>query len=157
MDELATFKSRALRHGVCASYLDKWDAACSKKQIADMALSVQGAEYVCQSMAEGWGISPGYIANDFGSYINGRYKAANDGYTSRVYCKYNGKITVDATLIIIIDSIADIDVPPNAMCEVFCCGPCRLAISGGGRATFVCYGGDVALSGRCGRMKVINK
>lgn len=116
MIDLDQFKANAQSHGIC-EMLDDWNNAKSKKQLIDVALSIRGIEYIATAIAQGWGISPDVIERDFPMFINGRYTRDKDGYTSQMYCRYEGKIdiTTTAALIIGFDGVIKADRP----CELY--------------------------------------
>lgn len=159
MVDLEQYRKNASLHKMCSEYYDKWDSCRSNKQIIDMALGVKAVDFLCDSIAKGWGISPEYIAERFKSFINGRYVSEQKGYTSKMYCKHTGNVTADTTIITLIDSDIVLNVPNTSICEVYCTGKCNINVSGSGRVVFICYGNpdDITITGTCGNMKRINK
>ena len=159
MVDYKNYKDVALEHGVCSEYIDIWNNCKSKRQIMNMCLSAKGIDYVCDSIAKGWGLSPESFCENFEPFMNGRYVRDESGYTSKVYCRYMGRISADTTLMALIDCEAKIDVPKNNICEIYCVGNCLLDVRGEGEAVFVCYGDEdsVKISGSCKNMKRINK
>lgn len=159
MIDLTEYRENARKNNLCSEYSEKWDSCHSNKQIADMAFGVKGVDYLCDTIAKGWGISPNVICERFGSFINGRYVSEQNGYTSKMYCKFTGNITADTTVVTLIDSDVVLNIPNTSICEVYCTGKCRIAVLGDGRAAFVCYGNpdDIVITGTCGNMKRINK
>lgn len=141
MVNLEQFRANADREGVCEKYALLWDKAGSKKQLMDIALSAQGADFLCDAIAKDWGISPDEIVKKFGRYINGVYThEAQSGYTSVLYCKYYGSIEADDTLIVLIDCDVTISVPDWAVCSIYATGLTNISIIGGGRVNLVAYG-----------------
>lgn len=140
MIDYKTFYDNALRHNICSDYKQKWSRAANKKQALDLALSVQGADFMCRSIKEGWGISAEMLKRDFGNYINGRYVYTDDGYSSVMYCLYDGEINVDTTLLTLIDCRCKITIPKERICEVYAVGNQKIAIDGEGICTLFCYG-----------------
>lgn len=159
MIDLEQYRVNASLHKMCSEYYGKWDSCRSNKQIMDMALCVKAVDFLCDSIAKGWGISPEYISERFKSFINGRYVSEQKGYTSKMYCRHSGNVTADTTIITFIDSDVVLNVPKNSICEVYCTGKCKITIFGEGRAAFVCYGNPdyITITGKCGNMKRINK
>lgn len=159
MVDLKQYRENARMNNLCAEYTEKWDSCHSNKQIMDMALGVKGVDYLCDTIAKGWGISPDVICSRFGSFINGKYISHQKGYTSKMYCKFDGNITADTTIVTLIDSVVVLNVPNTSICEVYCTGKCRIAVLGDGRAAFICYGNpnDIVITGVCGNMKRLNK
>ena len=141
MVNLEQFRANANKEGICEKYALLWDEAKSKKQLMDVALSASGADFICDAIAKGWGLSSEEIIRRFGRYINGVYTyEAASGYTSVLYCKYYGSIEADDTLIILIDCDVTINVPDWAVCSIYATGFTNVSIVGGGRVKFVSYG-----------------
>lgn len=159
MIDLEQYRVNASLHKMCDEYYDRWDSCRSNKQIMDMALGVKAVDFLCDSIAKGWGISSEYISDRFKSFINGKYVSKQKGYTSKMYCKFDGDITADTTIVTLIDSVVVLNVPNTSICEVYCTGKCKITVYGEGRAAFVCYGhpGDIVIAGNCANMKRINK
>ena len=159
MIDLEQYRVNASLHKMCSEYYGKWDSCHSNKQIMDMALGVKAVDFLCDSIAKGWGLSPEYISERFKNFINGKYTSEQNGYTSKMYCKHTGNIKADTTLICLIDSDVVLDIPNASICEVYCTGKCKITIFGEGRAAFVCYGNpyDIVITGSCGNMKRIDK
>lgn len=140
MIDLQTYKKNAHEHGICAEYAQRWDMCLSKRQLMDMCLSVKAVDYLCDSIAKGWGISPVYLSADFNAFINGKYVSEQKGYTSKMYCRFKGDMDADTTLVVVIDSDVDINLPKYAVCEVYCTGNCNIRFHGDGKAKVICYG-----------------
>lgn len=160
MNDLDEYKKNIRIHGMmCGQYGSLLDSFSSNKQLADIAMGVQAFDTICVSISEGWGISPEYICARLKNFINGKYVSQQNGYTSKMYCKFDGSITADTTIVMLIDSVVVLNVPNTSICEVYCTGKCRIAVLGDGRAVFVCYGNpdDIVITGSCGNMKRIDK
>lgn len=141
MVNLEQFRANAEREGICESYTLLWDKAGSKKQLMDIAMSAQGADFLCDSIAKGWGISPSEITSRFKRYINGEYThEAKSGYTSVLYCNYYGSIEAEDTLVILIDCDVTISIPDWAVCSIYATGKTNMSIIGGGRVRLLSYG-----------------
>ena len=114
---LEQFKENAQKHGIC-EMLDDWNRAKSKKQLMDIALNVRGIEYLSESIAQGWGISPDVIAKDFQMFNNGKY-TYNKGYTSQMYClPPEDEIHISTTVALVIgfNGVIVVDSP---ICEIY--------------------------------------
>lgn len=159
MIDLKQYRENARKNNLCAEYSEKWDACHSNKQIIDMAFGAKGVDYLCDTIAKGWGISPNVICEKYKSFINGRYVSQQDGYTSQMYCQFMGNITADTTLLCLIDCDVTVNVPNASICEIYCTGKCNVTVYGEGRAAFICYGNpdDIVITGTCKNMKRINK
>lgn len=140
MTDLKQYRENAAANNLCAEYTERWDSCKSNKQLIDMALGAKGADYLCDTIAKGWGISPNFILGNFEAFINGRYISTQNGYTSKMYCRFHGSFDADTTLVVVIDSDANITLPKNNFCEIYCTGKCNIEVFGEGRAVFICYG-----------------
>lgn len=159
MVDLELYRENARQHNICKEYSDRWDSCKSKKQLMDMALSASALDFLFNSIAKGWGISTDWLTSNLDMFLNGRYVADQNGYTSKMYCAYKGDIYADTTLIAIIDCEANIHIPSYAICEVYCVGKCRLNVTGAGQARFLCYGSpdDIVINNNCPYMSRENK
>lgn len=140
MIDLKKYRENANAEGVCIEYSKQWDECKSKKQYIDLALSSACVDYLCDSIAKGWGISPEYISEKFSRFINGKYVSLQNGYDSKMYCHYKGDIEADTTIVAVIESDVTIDVPQYCICEIYATGKCRIRLQGDGRCTVICYG-----------------
>lgn len=156
--DLKQYLNNAKEHNMCSEYVEKWRKCKSDKQIIDMALSAKAMDFICDSIAKGWGIDPDVINTRFAGFINGRYRSHQDGYTSEMYCQYKGDITVRTTALLIIDCEATITVPKERICEIYVCGNSIVNVIGDGRCVVVKYGVDSKnISIDCNSYKVIDK
>ena len=141
MVSLEQFRANANKEGICEKYALLWDKAGSKKQLMDIAMSSQGADFLCDSIAKGWGISIDEIYSKFKRYINGVYTYEDSsGYTSVLYCKHYGAIDAEDTLVILIDCDVTITIPDWAVCTIYATGFTNISIVGGGRVKLMAYG-----------------
>lgn len=118
MNELTKFRESANEHNVCAEYSKLWDKCETKKQLFDLALCSGAMFYFCQSYAEGWGLSLGYIASKFRPFINGRYISEQKGYDSEMYVAYNEDVTIRATNTVFLDCDCTINIGTNMICNL---------------------------------------
>jgi hypothetical protein len=140
MTDLRQFRANAAADGLCSEYSKIWDNCKSKLQIMDMCLGVKGLDYLCDAYAKGWGISSDAIHGMFPRFINGKYVFDNGDYTSTLYCSFTGEIKVSTTAICLIDCSVKLNIPKNALCEVYATGSTNIKISGGGSAAIIAYG-----------------
>ena len=159
MIDLEQYRVNASLHKMCSEYYGKWNSCHSNKQIMDMALGVKAVDFLCDSIAKGWGLSPEYISERFKNFINGKYTSEQKGYTSKMYCEFHGDVKTDTTIVTLIDCDVELQAPNWSICEVYCTGKCKVNVSGPGRVAFVCYGhpDDIVITGSCGNMKRIDK
>lgn len=141
MVNLEQFRENARKEVICDRYAEKWDSAGSKKGLMDLALSAQGADFLCDGIAKGWGISVDEIKKRFGKYINGRYVYEDEGgYSSVMYCGYEGSIDVESTLVVLIDSDVVLSIPDWHVCDIYATGKVSISVVGGGRVRLIAYG-----------------
>lgn len=158
--ELEKYREIAEENGMCSEYIKMWDECGSNKQMMDMFMGVKAIDFVFDSIAKGWGISPDTIREKFAPFLNGRYKSEQNGYQSMMFCKYKGAVLADTTIIGIIGSDMDIEVPSTSVCEIYVTGKSNIRVTGKGQAVFVCYGNpeDINISYDNGlRFKRIDK
>ena len=116
MVELEQFRANAEKEGICEKYALLWDKAGSKKQLMDLAMTAQGADFLCDSIAKGRGITSDLIVSKFKRYINGGYVAKMDLYTASVYCSYDDAEPIDAveSLYLFLNSRARVVIPKGS-------------------------------------------
>lgn len=147
MITLDEFKANAIERGIC-SLISKWDDCRSKKQLIDLALDIRSIPYLAKAIAEGWGISPSVIEEEFKPFLNGRYKRYADGYSSSVYCGYKDKtINIDTTVTLIIGFKGNI-VPP-VIGELYLCDCTDVRFNGDGAVVAYLYNSNIASSDKC--------
>lgn len=139
--DLEQFRKNADNNNLCDEYARIWDGCKSKRQLMDMALGAKGVDYICDTIAKGWGISPEELEARFAPFINGRYVSEQKGYSSKMYCRYSGEITADTTLLCLIDTDASVYLPDNTIVEIYITGKSSVTLHGGnGRCACICYG-----------------
>lgn len=147
MVTLEQFKDNAKQHGIC-EMLNDWDNARSKKALMDVALSIRGIEYITRAIAEGWGISPIVIEEEFKPFLNGRYKRSADGYTSSLYCGFKGDtIKIDTTVTLVIGFNGTI-VPP-VIGELYLCNCKDIRLQGDGAVLAYLYNSNIVSTDKC--------
>lgn len=113
------FITKAKRLGLCAEYTDKVDSAGSKKALLSICLDANGLPWICHSIARGWGLTPDYISKEFAPFNNGKYTRKKDGYTSQMYCQYDGaEIEVKTTALLLID-VHNVRIVADRICEIY--------------------------------------
>jgi hypothetical protein len=143
MIDLSSFRKNASERGICSEKASIWDKCTNKKDLMDLALSAQGMDYICDSIAKGWGISPSYIAERFKGFNNGRYVYYSPtGYKTAMYCGYRGMFLCELTALMVIDSEMDITIPDYHICEIYAVGNTHLRLHGKGRCRVLVYGDD---------------
>lgn len=138
----ATFKeflTKAKRLGLCKEYTEKVDRAGSKKAFIDIALDANGLSWVADCICKGL-LSAQYIAREFAPFINGKYVRDADGYTSTLYCGFDGEIRISTTCALIVDcrGVIRVDRP---ICELYIADS-DVEIVGSGQANVYLYGSE---------------
>ncbi len=154
MGNLITFKRNAERLGLCAEYKGYWDGARDKRDLMDMALDANGVEFLCESVTDGWGVTPEYIRDNFGGYINGGYVRRRDGYTSELLCGFRGgEFEQRSTITTLIACETEVVVPICCICKIYVCGGSKITLLCDGVCELYVYGGDneITVCG-CGRV-----
>lgn len=160
MNDLDKYKEDIRLHGMmCGQYSKALDCFTSNKQLADIAMGVQAFDTICTSLSEGWGASPESICTRLKNFINGKYVSQQNGYKSKLYCRFAGDVTADTSAILFINCDVRLLVPYWSISEIYCVGKCNVNVNGAGRVVFVCYGNpdDIVITGACGNMKRLNK
>lgn len=156
MNDLLTFKRKAMMLGLCTAYKDKWDAATSKAALMDMALDSNGVEMLADAAAWSWGMDIPYMKQTFSDYINGKWKRSKDGYSSCLYVDYNGKIEQDCTITTVLASKVEFHVPKDSVCKLYVGGESTVHITGEGVCYVYSYGHN-EVTGRFKSMNCITK
>lgn len=157
MKELFDYKERAMTEGICEEYISLWDKCKNKKNIIDMACGVKAVDYLLDSIAKGWGLDSSFIENSFDSFINGRYVSAQKGYSSEMYCRYEGKIIARTTILTLIDCNCEVYIPKNFSCTIYVSKNCNVVTRGEGKCVCVCYGNGIRINFNNRQYKRINK
>lgn len=141
------FRRNADENGICEGLAREWDSCSNKKQLMDVALCVQGIDYLAYAISAGWGISPSEIQSKFGSFNNGRYVYRSPkGYSTTMYCGFSGKVLVETTALLLIDCDIELDIPSWHICEIYATGSCNIRLKGKGRCVVIAYGGEEKIS-----------
>lgn len=119
MNEIEDLKQRVKQHNMmCDRYAAIWDKCTSRKQLFDMAASVQGSDTLCKAISEGWGLDVDYICNKFRHFINDNYISEQEDYDSKMYVKFYDNMVANTTLVLVICCNGSIEIPDNIICEV---------------------------------------
>ena len=79
------FKQKAFKMGICDDYRKQWQEAGNNKDLADMAMSIQGADFLCASVVNQWGGTKEQMMFALYDFANGNYVRHNQGYTSELF------------------------------------------------------------------------
>lgn len=149
INTLQELKRRSVALGLCDRYKGGWDSCTTAGELYDLATDINGLEYICDATTFGWGgsFNTRYIAERFGDLINGAYKRDKDGYTTVLYCRYEGVVTVHDTVICLLDSKATVIVPPDQYPTIIVAAGSDVNIIGMGRISEVIIYGDSKVRG----------
>ena len=137
------FKQKAFKMGICEEYRKQWQQATNNKDLADMAMSIQGADFLCASVVNQWGGTKEQMMFALYDFANGNYVRHNQGYTSELFLYYEGKITVKSTLYIVIGSEdVEIYVPRYRIANIYLAGCKNVKINCDGAVYIVNYDKD---------------
>lgn len=143
MNEMEKFRNNARRLGLCDTYAQKWDNANSKRQLFALATDINSLSYLGEMIAKGIGLTPKFISDEFHQFINGRFINSADGYTSALYCQYEGdEIIVNTSAMLVIDYNGMINIPANRPCELYLCN-CNVEIVGEGNGLAYLYNSEI--------------
>lgn len=137
------------RNVLCKKYDEMLADADTVREFFDAALGVQGIEFVCKSVRDGWFLPPSVVFQTFGRVINGQYTHQGPGYTSKMYYRFKGGVLADTTAICVIESNIGIKVPRNKNVRIYAAGECKIRIIGEGGAKIVFFGDESGLSLEC--------
>ena len=136
-------KQKAFKMGICEEYRKQWQQATNNKDLADMAMSIQGADFLCASVVNQWGGTKEQMMFALYDFANGNYVRHNQGYTSELFLYYEGKITVKSTLYIVIGSEdVEIYVPRYRIANIYLAGCKNVKINCDGAVYIVNYDKD---------------
>ncbi len=141
-NSILELKRKALAMGLCGDYKGRLDKSTTTKDVMDIALDINGVDFLCSSIASGWGLSEDFIRRNFAEYINGNYVATvgkSEPYTSEMYVGHTGEIVARTTLLVVLYSDAVIHVPINHACKIFSAGNTRVDIECDGFCEFADY------------------
>ena len=137
------FKQKAFKMGICEEYRKQWQQATNNKDLADMAMSIQGADFLCASVVNQWGGTKEQMMFALYDFANGNYVRHNQGYTSELFLYYEGKITVKSTLYIVIGSEdVEIYIPRYRIANIYLAGCKNVKINCDGAVYIVNYDKD---------------
>lgn len=160
MNDLLGMKQYAVRRGLCGEYRGIWDSASSARDLVDMALRVDGIQFMAEGIANGWGMSPAYIRSNFGDYINGAYICRHGRrYTSEIWCDYRGGDWVGFQAVLVLVAYCDmrIRVPANRVVDLHVTGGSCLDIECHGVAYIAMYGENDVRVKTIGKGRVVRR
>ncbi len=148
-----TLKENILADDICAEYSAQVAACINKKQLFDVALSRQGAQYVCEQVAKGSIITPQVIETLFSSFLNGQYVRRGE-YSSAIYLKFKETIECNTDLLVLINCDVEVVLPPMVTATIFIVGCNRVKIESKQGVYVQCFGKQPdVLQGNIKRLK----
>ena len=96
---------------LCDEYVEKVRNAKSKKQLFEVCADSNGVTFMAEMRQAGMPLDYRVIWEDFGRYINGKYKPVFEGgYSSVIYCQENmlKDVVVDTTLACFLGCILEV-------------------------------------------------
>ena len=120
----------------CDAYTGKLNSSVSKKDIIDVCLDANGITFLCDMQAKGFPLPYENILREYGAYINGRYKAEFDGYSSSMYCCYfeGDNVVVDTTQALFLGCNVTIKIKRNAYVKLYVDRNCDIKVECGDNA-----------------------
>ena len=118
---------------LCDEYKDKVQKALNKKELMDIVLDANGVSWIPEQIYKKRGLDYDTICEEFGAFINGKYKAEyrdNDGkgYTSSMYVRQTDKIIVDTTLCCLMDVVGKVRISENNVAKIYLDQNCDIEI-----------------------------
>lgn len=118
---------------LCGNYQDKTLDAKSKLHLMDIVLDANGASYLCEMQANGFELPYETIHREFHNYINGKYKAnfrneKGHGYSSCIYCEYDGDIDIDTTSTTLLGCRGRVILAPYSFVQLYLDKNCNIDI-----------------------------
>ena len=125
---------------MCGEYKEKLLGAHSKREMFDIMSDINGLAFLC-GMEGGYVLPYELMTEKFGGFLNGRYIAKRDGYTSKVYCCYCDTEPIEAdTSLVGIFGCGDVtvNVGDNAICRLYLDRNSRATVNVGEGAICIC-------------------
>lgn len=118
-NELLNLKRRSLAMGLCGQYKQLWDEASDRNTLAMIATDPNGAEFLCDAFAFGWGMTVGYMKENFADFLSPEYTIPHGGYSSRLYIDEIISCRTDTTVSIFLGCTGAIRIPEWMVCKIY--------------------------------------
>lgn len=138
--EILELKHKALLMGLCGEYKAKWDSCTNKEELMDLALDINGVEFLSDAFAFGWGVSAEYMEREFYDYIHGQYHRKKEGYTSCMLYGNTFEYTLNTTITLLVDSNCQVLTGDYFAGRLFVSGTSKVGITNGGYLELYVYG-----------------
>lgn len=145
--DLAGLKSFAVSRGiVCDRYRALWDRAEDVDDVARFATDSNGLRFLADMFGGGWGLSPSYIRERYGAWVNG-HVIEHDKYTSALWCDVadGRRVVMGAAITLFAGCALTFVVPKHRVCEVYVVGGSDMVIDCDG-AVYVSVGRGARVS-----------
>lgn len=124
---------------LCEEYVERVRKAKSKKQLFEIVCDANGVNFIPEMRSRGARLSYEDMENEFGRYLNGKYKPhfegtnpTSDGYTSAIYVGLSREkgesIVIDTTLACIMGCCCDVYIPPMKISRIVLDEGCKVRI-----------------------------
>lgn len=139
--DLVHFRHNAAIRNLCGNYSSMWDKASDREQLVRLATDSNGISYMCESMENGWGLSPDFIRKNFTEWCDGR-EIRHKGYKSAMLCEYTGGYVSKVTELLVIGCNGINITLSSTISEVYICQNSRVTfdLSDNCTATVHLYG-----------------
>lgn len=154
IEELIVFRRKAKENGVCQEGLSIFDEAKSKKELFDLASSIQGIEFICMAKQKDFLPKNGFIKGFFSNFINQPYENKSKNYNTGIYIGNKISMIMDSNISCFIDCSATIKIPTYITCYIYACGNSHIKIEGKGSAVVVAYGDSVTIDNHSLKTKI---
>lgn len=140
VNNILELKRKSFGLGLCGKYKSAWDDVTDAKGLFDLAMSVDGVEYLADGIAFGWGLTKDYLLREFDGFINGKYVSRQNGYTSAMFVGGDGEVTVNTTVVLFVGHKGKIRVPRSTVSKIYLCDDCEVDLLCEGRCEAYLYG-----------------
>lgn len=147
---------------VCTDYMRKITAASSNEDIFRVLCDANGGQWLFEQHAKGVPLPIKEFLKEFKAFTNGGWVMEYpSGYTSKFYCRHEGDIVADTTLVYVLDCPdAKITVPKNKYPSVILSthSHATIAMEPGARLNIETYGDASvkSIAGDMSRVRVKN-
>lgn len=150
-----------MREGmVCPEYMRKLAACSDNGEFFRVLADANGGAWLFGLHARGVELPVDAFCREFGRYLNGDWEVVYpQGYTSKMYCRHEGDMVADTTLVWLLECMdVDVEVPRNCYPTVVLSDGSRaeIAMGYGSRLNIELYGdAEYSVSGDMSRVRVV--
>lgn len=146
------FRADAEKHGLCAKYAVLWNKAKTVEELQELALDMQGLEFIAKAYAEGWGLPLEYARTVFPEIVTGKAVGRHDNYTTQMFFEREENIMAKEDVILLVNCKCAVIIGDNDVKTIMVSGDSDITvINDTGYCSICIYGslGKVRRSG-CG-------